>query len=198
MEPAAALAFAGLFKLVRAGKIYPDEVVVVNCSGHTFPVEKFILGDEVGRTVDAAAAAHQDIPQEGLLTALQSIDRRVARVVIIEDDNYTARLIERILSAHGIKDILHAPDGASGLALIRESWPDLVILDLMMPNVDGFAVLNELKADEHLRDLPVVVATAKDLTPQERERLAGQVKMLLQKGSTIDDDFLRELVEGLD
>ncbi len=198
MEPAAALAFAGLFKLVRTGKVNPDEIIVVNCSGHTFPVEKFILGDEVGRTVDVTAAARQDIPQEGLLSALESIDRRVSRVAVIEDSPDAARLIERILTAHGVKEVLHAADGAAGLELIREQWPDLVILDLMMPNVDGFAVLDELKADENLRDLPVVVVTAKDLTPKERERLAGQVQTLLQKGSLIDEDFLQELVEGLD
>jgi threonine synthase len=198
MEPAAALAFAGLFKLVRMGKIQPDEVVVVNCSGHTFPVEKHIFGDEIGRAVDVTAAARQDVPQEGLLAALESIDQRVSRVVIVEDSPDAARLIERILSAHGVKEVMHAADGAAGLALIREHWPDLVILDLMMPNVDGFAVLDELKSDEDLRDLPVVVVTAKDLTAQERERLAGQVKMLLQKGSMIDEDFLKDLVERLD
>jgi threonine synthase len=197
MEPAAAIAFAGLFKLVRAGKIQPDEVVVVNCSGHTFPVEKYILGDEVGRTIDVTPGARQEVPQEGLLAALQSIDRRVSSVAVIEDSPDAARLIERILTAHGVKQVLHALDGASGLELIRQRRPDLIVLDLMMPNVDGFEVLNALKADEDLHDLPVVVVTAKDLTRQERERLAGQVQMLLQKGSMIDEDFLQELVEGL-
>lgn len=198
MEPAAAVAFAGLFKLVRSGMMRPDEIIVVNCSGHTFPVEKHILGDDIGRAVDVTPAARQGVPQEGLLVALEAIDQRISRVAIIEDDPNAARLMERILSAHGVKEVLHATDGATGIELVRQHLPDLVVLDLMMPGIDGFSVLDELKADELLRDLPVVVVTAKDLTLQERERLAGQVESLLQKGSFIDEEFLQELVEDLD
>jgi len=67
-----------------------------------------------------------------------------------------------------------------------------------MPDMDGFAVLDALKADEALRDLPVIVVTAKELTQQERQRLQGQIKMLLQKGSFMDDDLLDDINALLD
>jgi threonine synthase len=197
MEPAAAVTFAGLFKLVRQGVIAPNEVVVVNLTGHTFPVEKQILGDEWERNVDLATATHPAMPEEGLLAALSEVDRRVMRVAIIEDNPDAARLVERILRAHGEYEILYAGDGQAGIALVQKEHPDLIVLDLMMPGVDGFAVLDTLKADDSLRDVPVIVVTAKDLTPQERQRLNNQVETLLHKGSFIDEGALQDIIEKL-
>ena len=76
MEPAAAVAFAALFQMVSQGIVKPDEVVVVNCSGHTFPVEKFLLGDDWARSVEVAAEAEAVPPprEEGLLASLERLD----------------------------------------------------------------------------------------------------------------------------
>jgi threonine synthase len=197
VEPATALAFAGLFKLVREKKIDPNEIVVVNCSGHTFPVETHILSDELIHNIDARSVEKTSIPHEGLLAALETTDTRVNRVVVIEDDAGASQLMCRILQAHGVADVQCAFDGQSGIDLVRSVRPDLIVLDLMMPVVDGFGVLDNLKADEHVRDIPVIVVTAKDLTPQERKRLAGQTKSLLQKGSLLDEDAIRSLLETL-
>ncbi|GAB4475920.1 MAG: hypothetical protein Kow00124_17520 [Anaerolineae bacterium] len=195
VEPATAVAFAGLFRLVRQRVIDPDEVVVLNCTGHTFPVEKHILGEDLVHEMDVTPASRASIPQEGLLAALETVDHRIARVAVIEDDPGAAQLMSRILQAHGVTDVQLAPDGRAGLELVQRIHPDLVVLDLMMPNVDGFEVLNQLKADEKLRDVPVIVVTAKDLTADERARLAGQVQGLLQKGSFIDDAVLHDLLD---
>jgi CheY-like chemotaxis protein len=66
-----------------------------------------------------------------------------------------------------------------------------------MPEMDGFAVLDALKRNEALREIPVIVVTAKELTQYERQRLAGQAESLLQKGSFTDLDLLDELVNAL-
>lgn len=197
MEPAAAVAFAGLFNMVRQGMISPDEVVVVNLTGHTFPVEKQILGDEWERSLSVHDSARTVLPEEGLLAALSKVDKGVSRIAIIEDNIDAARLVERILRAHGNYEVLHARDGREGLELVRTHRPDLIILDLMMPEVDGFGVLDSLKADHDLQDVPVIVVTAQDLTPQERERLSSQVQSLLHKGSFMDADALQEIVNQL-
>jgi CheY-like chemotaxis protein len=65
----------------------------------------------------------------------------------------------------------------------------------MMPNIDGFGVLDRLKVDEQLRDVPVIIVTAKDLTNDERARLTGQVQGLLSKGSFIDEEVLQNLLD---
>lgn len=194
-EPAAALAFAGLIRLVREKAIDPDEIVVLNVSGHTFPVEKHILGDALGRDVDVRTAAQTEIPHEGLLAALEAVDRRISRVVVIEDDAGAAQLMARILQAHGVEEVFQAPDGLAGIQMVQETLPDLIVLDLMMPGVDGFGVLDCLKTDRNLHDVPIVVVTAKDLTAEERRRLSSQVQSLLQKGSLIDDQALQALVD---
>jgi threonine synthase len=196
VEPAAALAFAGLFRMVRERIIQPDEVVVLNVTGHTFPVEKYILGDKVGRDVDISRAAQTEIPHEGLLAALETVDQRIGRVLIIEDDPGASMLMARILKAHGVSEVFQAPDGRAGLDLVYKVRPDLIVLDLMMPGIDGFGVLEHLKADEEFRDTAIIVVTAKDLTIEERRRLSGQVKTLLQKGSLIDGDVLEHLIDS--
>ena len=199
MEPAAAAAFAGLFKLLSTGVIKRNEIVVVNCSGHTFPVEKFLLDEDWLKTIPASAAevaavtkpAAHPPASEGLLGALDQLDARVRRIAIVEDNPEAARLLRRILQTHGDFQIVEAHTGKDGLELIKTTRPDLVLLDLMMPDMDGFAVLDHLKADETLKDLPVIVITAKELTPSDQRRLQGQIQMLLQKGSFMDEDLLQ-------
>jgi threonine synthase len=202
MEPAAGMAFAGLFKLVANGVIQPDDVVVVNCSGHTFPVEKFLLGDAWAQHVDASRAATQATEsraaaEEGLLTSLDRLDSRVKRIAIVEDDPDARRLLRRVLQARGEYQIFEAAGGREGIELVRRERPDLVLLDLMMPEVDGFQVLEAIKGDESLADTRLIVITAKTLTASERQRLSGQIELLLHKGSFLDDELLEEILATL-
>jgi threonine synthase len=196
MEPAPGMAFAGLIKLVDQGAIGPDEVVVVNCSGHTFPVEKHLLGDAWARDLDLAEALPQ-AEEEGLLTSIDSLDTRIKRIAIVEDDPDSARLLRRILQARGDYQISEAYDGRAGLDLIRRERPDLVLLDLMMPEMDGFQVLDAMRQDDSLQDTRVIVVTAKTLTSAERHRLSGRIERLLEKGSFLDDDLLEEILDTL-
>jgi threonine synthase len=191
VEPATAVAFAGLFNLIRQGAIRSDETVVINCSGHTFPVEKHIVGEHYTRDMHLPHGSPGR--QEGLLTALEELDGRVQRVAVIEDNPDAARLIRRILQAQGDFLIDEASNGRDGLQLIKETRPNLVILDLMMPGIDGFAVVEAMKADPELKDMPIIVITAKELSPIERQRLNGKIRALLQKGSFMDSDLLSDI-----
>mgnify|MGYP002383893449 CR=1 FL=1 len=78
--------------------------------------------------------------------ALSRIDARVRSIAILEDNPDSARLMRRLLQAHSNYTIHEAADGLAGLQLIRERRPDLVILDLMMPGLDGFGVVDALRA----------------------------------------------------
>jgi DNA-binding response OmpR family regulator len=81
--------------------------------------------------------------------------------VLVIDDERSIRLLCRVnLSASGI-EVIEAPDGRAGLELARSERPDLVLLDVMMPEVDGWTVARELAADEATRDIPVVFLTAR-------------------------------------
>ena len=192
-EPASAAAFAGLFKLIRNGVIKPHETVVINCTGHTMPTEPYVLGENWSRNVDLTAQPEQK-PQDGLLAALNNIaPDRFPRVVIVEDSTESRRLVRRILQSQGDFEIFEAANGRDGLQLIQQELPDLVILDLMMPELDGFAVLDALKARPETANIPVIVASAKELTLQEKSRLKGQIQALMQKGDFLNDEFLEEV-----
>ena len=197
MEPASGLAFAGLFRMVSAGIVKPDDVVVVNCSGHTFPVEKHLLGDAWARSLDANEGERAGLAEEGLLTSLDRLDTRVQRIAIIEDDADARRLLRRVLQARGDYQIFEAEGGRQGIDLVRQVQPDLVLLDLMMPDVDGFEVLETIRADDELSETRIIVITAKSLTASERRRLSGQIEFLLQKGSFMDDDLLEDILKAL-
>jgi threonine synthase len=192
-EPAAAVAFAGLFKLVRAGVIKPGEVIVVNCTGHTVPAEESILGPRWSRDVEMPPAA-AETPEEGLLAALSQVaPERFPRVAIIDDAADARLLVRRILQSQGDYTIFEASNGREGLELSRRELPDLIILDLMMPEMDGFAVLDALRSKPETANIPVIVATAKELTVDEKERLQGQIQSLMMKGDFLNDEFLEEV-----
>ena len=192
MEPAAATAFAGLFKLLSKGIVKRDDVIVINCSGHTFPVEKHLLGDEWAQTVDVPA---EPAIEEGLLGALEHLGERVQSIAILEDNPKATLLLRRILQTRGEYRIFEAHDGVEGLNLVRREKPDLILLDLMMPEMDGFEVLEALKDDEDLSQVPVIVVTAKELTAAERQRLSGRIDKLMQKGSFTDEELLEEILK---
>ena len=194
-EPAAGVAFAGLFKLARAGIIKPTDIVVVNCTGHTLPAEQFLFGENWIRDVDLQPQqAQAETPQEGLLSALNNVTpNRFSRVAVVDDSPEARRLIRRILQSQGDFEIFEATDGHEAIELVTKERPDLIILDLMMPETDGFAVLDALRSQPETANIPVIVATAKELTVNEKSRLQGQIQSLMQKGNFLNDEFLEEV-----
>ncbi|RPI88465.1 MAG: pyridoxal-phosphate dependent enzyme [Chloroflexi bacterium] len=199
VEPAAAVAFAGVIKLVRAGKIKPNDTVVINCTGHTMPIETTILGEGWARSV--ALPSHitsQSTPEEGLLAALNRVtDDRFSSVAIVDDNEDARRLIRRILQAQGNYKLFEASNGKDAIELALCEVPDLIILDLMMPEFDGFAVLDALKADPKTAHIPIIVVTAKELTKEEKTHLHGQIFSLMQKGEFMSDELMDDVNELL-
>lgn len=192
-EPAAATAFAGLFKLIRAGIIKPSDTVVVNCTGHTMPAEPGVLGENWSRDVKFPTLT-QTPQEEGLLSALTQVaPERFPKIVIIEDTLEARILIRRILQSQGNFTILEAENGREGLDLVKHELPDLVITDLMMPELDGFSVVEALRTHSETATIPVIVVTAKELTPDEKKRLSGHIQALMQKGDFLNDEFLNEV-----
>jgi threonine synthase len=195
VEPAAAVAFAGLVKLVRAGVIKPHEVVVVNCTGHTMPVEHSILGEGWSRDIVLSSnATMEEAVEEGLLAALSKVAiDRFPRIAIVDDNADVRRLIRRILQSQGDYTLFEATNGREAVDLAIKEHPNLMILDLMMPEMDGFAVMEKLQAIEDTADIPVIVVTAKELTSAEKERFDGQIRKLMQKGDFMSDELSDEV-----
>lgn len=197
VEPATAVAFAGFEKLIRNGVVKSDEMVVINCTGHTFPVEKHILGDQWA--VDVHLSKDQSpAPREGLQAALENLDEKTTSVLLIDDNADDTLLIRRLLEGRKSYRVYQAKDGWEGLAQARQKLPDLIVTDLTMPGMDGFGLVEELKLDPRTKDIPVVVVSAKDITMEERKRLNGHIEAVYQKGSLPPRRFVDEVVQVLE
>jgi threonine synthase len=158
------------------------------------PTEPFILGDNWSRNIVMPSATRDETPQEGLLAALSRVaPDRFPCIALVDDSPDARRLIRRILQSQGNFSIHEAENGKQGLQLVEREHPDLIILDLMMPEMDGFAVLDALRAKAETANIPVIVSTAKELTPEEKDKLKGQIQVLMQKGDFLSDEFLEEV-----
>ena len=197
VEPAAAVAFAGLEKMLKDGTITSNETVVVNCTGHTFPVEKHILGDQFA--VDVLLSKDQSpAPREGLQAALENLDERTTSILLIDDNADDALLIRRLLENKKSYRIYDAKDGWEGLAIARQKRPDFIVSDLMMSGLDGFALVEELKFDPRTKNIPIVIVSAKDITPEERKRLNGHIEAVYQKGSLPTRKFVDQVIHVIE
>jgi PAS domain S-box-containing protein len=113
-------------------------------------------------------------------------------VLVVEDDSATRRMLRRMLKQQGWA-VTEAENGRVALERVAEQRPVLIVLDLMMPTMDGFTFIAELRQREEWRTMPIVVLTAKDLTPEERQRLSGSVAQILSKGAYSREDLLDEV-----
>ena len=110
--------------------------------------------------------------------------------VLIVDDQIDARHVLRTMLEGAGCDVLEATNGAEGLNMVHQGTPDLLILDLMMPVMDGFEVLRRLRADPAWHTLPVVIVTAKDLSSEERQWLLERSQLCIQKSQLTPAEFL--------
>ena len=197
VEPATSVAFAGLEKMLREKMIGKEETVIVNCTGHTFPVEKHVVGDQWA--VDVHLSKDQSpAPQEGLQAALENLDEKTTTVLLVDDNPDDALLIRRLLEAKKSYRVHHAKDGWEGLAMARQYLPDLIVSDLTMPGIDGFGFVEEIKLDPRTKDIPVVVVSAKDITTEERKRLNGHIEAVYQKGSLPTRKFVDKMINVIE
>jgi hypothetical protein len=156
-----------------------------------------VVDDEhIGYSLGASAYLTKPIDRDRLLAVLQRLCP-VAEgrcVLLIEDDEPTREMVRRTLEA-AAWSVMEAENGRVGLERLDQAVPDLVLLDLMMPEMDGFQFLSRMRETPAWRAIPVVVVTAKTLTEAERERLSdGYVKNLIRK----DEHALETLLATLD
>src|SRR5258708_3301090 len=165
------------------------EIPVIVCSIEDNKERAFRLG--------AADYLIKSIEQQALVDAVKRVelerDRR--KVLIIDDQPESIRLVRDVIAADERFVILEAVGGEQGLDVINSQWPDLVILDLRMPEMDGFAVLDRLIDNPDTASIPVLVVTADDLTEQERERLKNV--WIYQKQTVDAQELLNNVVSHL-
>jgi len=113
-------------------------------------------------------------------------------ILVVEDDVSTREFIAELLSKQGYV-VSVAPDGPAARSQVATSLPELVILDLILPEVSGFQLLAEWRSDPRTAELPVFVLTSKDLTPKEREYIRANTGALFQKHERWQQALIRQL-----
>ena len=165
------------------------------------PVIVASMLDEKGRGFALGAAEYlvKPVSQHDVLAAVRRCaprhEGREVNVVVIDDDPAALALAHAILEPEGYR-VLSADNGEAGVTLVREHRPAVVLVDLLMPGVDGFAVIEQLRSSPETSLIPIVVLTAKTMTDADRERLRGQIAYTAAKGG-VDGPSLVRMVRSL-
>ncbi len=121
--------------------------------------------------------------------------KHTGHILVVEDDSATRDILVRLLNREGWTTSA-AINGLDALEKLQQREPELILLDLMMPEMDGFAFIAAARANAAWRKIPVIVVTAKDLTDEDRLRLNGYVERILTKNAA-DFDLLMEEISTL-
>ncbi len=154
-----------------------------------------------GFAMGAAEFLQKPVSQADLSNLLERFRKGAPphQVLVVEDEGIIRAGLVEIIRRSGWTP-LEAPDGETALDLLKEHTPDLVLLDLMLPGLDGFGLVAEFQKDARWRSIPVVVLSSKDPTPEERKKLeVPQVHRILRKGAQGRSELMalvRELVQG--
>jgi GAF domain-containing protein/CheY-like chemotaxis protein len=159
------------------------------------PVVMLTIVDDknLGYALGASDYLTKPIDRERLVTVLKQ-HRRDLPVLVVDDDVEVRRLLRRMLEPEGYT-VVEAENGRLALERLSDVSPSVVLLDLMMPEMDGFEFVAEFRRHEAWRAIPIVVITAKDLSSDDRERLNGYVQKILQKGAHGREQLLAEVRE---
>jgi signal transduction histidine kinase/DNA-binding response OmpR family regulator len=160
------------------------------------PVVMLSIADEkhMGYALGAADYLTKPIDWERLANVLQKYEcvGPPCPVLIVEDDEGMRSMFRRRLEKEKWT-VIEAENGRTALAQMRKTQPELIVLDLMMPEMDGFQFLEELRQHEVWRSIPIIVVTAKELTLEDRQRLNGSVEKIFQKGTYTRDELIGEV-----
>lgn len=150
----------------------------------------------LGYSLGASDYVTKPVNREQLVSLLDKycLDRDDCPILIVEDEEATRDGLRRILEKKGWLT-LAAENGREALEILEKQIPAAILLDLMMPEMDGFEFAAELRKKPEWRKIPIIVVTAKDLTAEDRTRLSGSVEKILYKGEYSREDLLREVGE---
>ena len=167
---------------------------------HMIPVIMLTMVDDRtrGYSLGAVDYLHKPVDREQLHKALSRYycPEDICPVLLVEDDVETREMMARTLDKAGWA-VSEAGNGQEALDSMVELQPRLILLDLMMPVMDGFDFLTALRVRPEWQHIPVIVITAKDLTADDRDRLAGKVEDVLEKNACTRDQLLELVSEAV-
>jgi CheY-like chemotaxis protein len=161
------------------------------------PVVLVTIFDEKNRGFALGATDYlvKPVDRETLIRVLRrTCEVRGGRLLMVDDDEIARRTMRLALEHQGWQ-IAEAADGRIALEQLAAAPPDVILLDLMMPEMDGFTFLEEMRRQDQWHDIPVIIITARELTSEDRDRLNGGVERVIQK--TGREELLRQVCDVL-
>ena len=159
---------------------------------HTIPVVMLTMVDDKTRGYSLGATDYLTKPvnRERLHNALARFHTpgQPSLVLLVEDDPATREILVRTLEDTDWR-VSEAGNGREALDRLEQEKPQVILLDLMMPVMDGFDFLLEMRSNTAWQDIPVIVLTAKDLTDEDRRILSGRVEQIIEKGATTNEQI---------
>ena len=154
---------------------------------------------ERGFSLGAADYVLKPILGDSLLNALNRLnrDRAIREVLIVDDDAASLRMMEKLFQNHREYRLVLAGGGAEALKIITQHTPDAVIMDLFMPDMDGFKLLEKLRENADLRHIPVIVVSGGDLTSEQRAALTAFGHRLVSKSSLTEPELFETIQRAL-
>jgi signal transduction histidine kinase/DNA-binding response OmpR family regulator/CHASE3 domain sensor protein len=163
-------------------------------------IASMVADGKKGIALGAAQVIQKPISRERLSATLSAMGINASKnktcVLIIDDDPKSVQILRTYFVNEGYT-VLAAYGGREGIARVREKEPDLIILDLMMPEVNGFDVVETLRKDEKSAAIPIIIVTAKQVTNDDRERLRGDVIRIIEKSEFKSGIFIKEIERAL-
>jgi CheY-like chemotaxis protein len=152
-----------------------------------------------GFSLGAADYLVKPILEEDLVHALDRLnkDGKICQVLVIDDDVNDLRLIEKILNENGRYKPVLAEGGRKGWEMLKTKTPDAIILDIFMPDMDGFTILEKLRGHPILRDIPVLVVSGGGLTNEQHKQLTDFGQHLITKGSLNEGELISTIEAAL-
>jgi PAS domain S-box-containing protein len=168
---------------------------------HSIPVIicSIVEEEDKGFSLGAADYLVKPISEEDLVSSLNILngDGSIKDVLIIDDSRDDLRLMEKVITEHSTYHVLTAQGGEQGWEMLLKERPSAVILDLFMPDLNGFAILERLRTAPELRDLPVIVVTGVELNADQKRQLDNLGKTMLQKGMLKEEELFSTLEKVL-
>ncbi len=151
----------------------------------------------IGLSLGAVDVLTKPVDRTRLTALIHRVARREGPVLVVEDDADTREMMRHTIAKLGLV-VAEAANGRRALTWLEEHQPPaMILLDLMMPEMDGFAFLDAVAARSEWREIPVVVMTAKQLTAAERERLLLQARKVMEKATTTRVDIVAAVAEAV-
>lgn len=148
-----------------------------------------------GFSLGASEYLVKPVRDEDLIRALNRLNGNIKNILVIDDNPRDAELVARFLTNRGY-NVKLAYSGMEGITQIKKYNPGMIIVDLMMPGVDGFAVIEEVKSNHSTKDIPIIVISAKDITANDKRRLNGYIEGLISKGLLNEEELIKQVMNA--